>query len=423
MKRNHLLTLTILAIAFALPIVAQAQQKTLQYFRPYDQRGVNVFETTKDPGVAYEGFEIYWGGAFTQQFQSVNHDNENPGENPDNELVDIGGGFNLATANLLLGVQLAEGIQINLNTYLSSQHHPESWVKGGFLQVDKFPMINSDRLDNIMDFVTLRIGHMEINYGDAHFRRTDNGMAMYNEFVGNMIMDSFTTEIGGEVYVQKDGILGMIGVTDGEVRGRVDRPDDRAPSIYGKLAFDRELQDDLRVRLSGSFYTTSGSVFANNLYGGDRAGTRFYDVLVNGSGDSFTNGRINPRFAQQDAFQVNPFVQFKNFEVHGLFETVTGDDDKGGPEYTYDQYAVDGLVRFLKDRSAYVGFRWNTVEGEAGFGDFSSDRVQVAAGWFATPNILLKINYVDQQFDDYPTTSILHEGSFDGITIEGVVAF
>ena len=43
---------------------------------------------------------------------------------------------------------------------------------------------------------------MEINYGDAHFRRSDNGNAIYNPFVGNYIMDAFTTEIGGEVVPQ-----------------------------------------------------------------------------------------------------------------------------------------------------------------------------------------------------------------------------
>ena len=55
-----------------------------------------------------------------------------------------------------------------------------------------------------MQIVTVRVGHFEINYGDAHFRRSDNGNAIYNPFVGNYIMDAFTTEIGGEVYLKAD---------------------------------------------------------------------------------------------------------------------------------------------------------------------------------------------------------------------------
>ncbi len=428
MKRNqlHIFTITLLAMAMALPMVASAQQETLQYFRPYDGRGTNVFETTKTDAKPYDGFQVYWGAAFTQQFQMLNHENTNPTNNPDNNLLELGSGFNLATANLLLGAQLADGIQVNLITYLSSQHHQEAWVKGGFLQVDKMPMLNSEAIDNLMEYVTIRVGHMELNYGDAHFRRSDNGQAIYNPFVGNLIMDSFTTEIGAEIYVQSNGLMGMVGITDGEIRGRVDRPDDRAPSIIGKVAFDRQLQDDLRVRLSGSVYTTSKSI-SNTLYGGDRAGTRFYDVMVNALGASFTNGRINPGFRNKvTAIQINPFVKFMGAEFHGVYETATGNAIQGGvegPDYTYTQMAADVLYRFLADESAYVGVRYNVVDGETAAGDISSDRIQVAAGWFATPNVLLKVNYVVQNYNDYPASSILHEGQFDGITIEGVVAF
>jgi hypothetical protein len=46
-------------------------------------------------------------------------------------------------------------------------------------------------LETLMKYVALKVGHFEINYGDAHFRRTDNGNAMYNPFVGNLIMDAF----------------------------------------------------------------------------------------------------------------------------------------------------------------------------------------------------------------------------------------
>ena len=55
-------------------------------------------------------------------------------------------------------------------------------------------------LKSIMKYTTLRVGHFEINYGDAHFRRSDNGNSMYNPFVGNYILDAFTTEIGAEAY-------------------------------------------------------------------------------------------------------------------------------------------------------------------------------------------------------------------------------
>ena len=67
-----------------------------------------------------------------------------------------------------------------------------------------------------MEYVTVKAGHFEINYGDDHFRRTDNGNAMYNPFVGNLLMDAFTTEIGGEVYLRQGPWLAMGGVFGGE---------------------------------------------------------------------------------------------------------------------------------------------------------------------------------------------------------------
>src|SRR5690606_40691350 len=71
------------------------------------------------------------------------------------------------------------------------------------LPISKF--LGSPVVDRIFEYVTLKVGHMEINYGDAHFRRSDNGNAFYNPFIENHILDAFTTEIGGELYVRHAG--------------------------------------------------------------------------------------------------------------------------------------------------------------------------------------------------------------------------
>src|SRR5690606_13082294 len=113
------------------------------FFRPYDKRGLNVFETTKaDLNKPYTGRKISLGAGFTQQFQSLK--NENPGaENntgtESNALFPLAPGFMTAQANLYIDVQLAQGIRLHLANYMSSRHHNEFWVKGGYLQIDKFP--------------------------------------------------------------------------------------------------------------------------------------------------------------------------------------------------------------------------------------------------------------------------------------------
>ncbi|HWP99268.1 MAG TPA: hypothetical protein VNK92_02235, partial [Vicinamibacterales bacterium] len=231
----------------------------IQHLRPVDQRGINVFETPKEPGAPFTGFRLDFNAAFTQQFQDLTHRNAAlpsvVGGVDRNQLMDIGAGFNNATANLYLNAQLARGIRVALTTYLSSRHHPEAWVKDGYLQLDASP-IDIEPLHRLMRYVTVKVGHFEINYGDAHFRRSDNGNAIYNPFVGNYLLDAFTTEIGAEVYVRASGFLAMGGVTGGEIRGTVLSPDRRAAAYIGKLGIDRQVTPDVRVRVTGSLYTT-----------------------------------------------------------------------------------------------------------------------------------------------------------------------
>jgi len=401
----------------------------IQHFRPQDQRGINIFEPPKEPGAPYTGFKLDWGAAFTQQFQALDHSNAADQSVEANQLIDITSGFNNATANLYLNAQLARGIRVQLSSYLSSRHHNEAWVKDGYLLVDASP-IDVPALNTLMEYVTLRLGHFEINYGDAHFRRSDNGNAMYNPFVGNYILDSFTTEVGGEVYFRSNGLMAMFGVTGGEIRGQV--KEGTAPAFLGKLGFDRQLNEDLRVRLTGSVYTTEKSL-SNTLYSGDRAGSRYYFVLENAAASessNFRSGLLVPGLTSEvTAFQVNPFVKFGGLELFGVIEKVEGrtraELDDGAPKREWNQYAVDALYRFLPDDKLYVGARYNTVEGEmAGItNEVGADRYQIGGGWFITPSVLLKAEYVNQQYNDFPISNIFHKGKFDGFVVEGVVAF
>lgn len=408
-----------------------AQQPSLDTFRPYDKMGINVFEPIPTDTVPFEGLRIRWGVGFAQQFQSLSHTNRATPSIIDgtdqNQLEDIGPGTNLAAANLNLDAQLADGIRLNLTTYLSSRNHPEAWVKGGFLQIDKLTILNSPAIDNIMQYVMIKTGHMEINYGDAHFRRTDNGNAMYNPFVGNYIMDAFTTEVGGEVYYQKGGFLAMAGLTGAELNPSVIDREGKSPAFLGKLGFDRQLHELLRLRLTGSLYTVNGTA-RNTLYGGDRTGSRYYSVMQNTTTSGFTSGRVNPGLTNKvTAVMINPFVKAGGLEFFGTYETSSGSALNETEDRTWNQLAGELIYRFLPDEQVYVGARYNTLNGKlapaAGGQDVSIDRVQLGAGWFMTKNILLKGEYVNQHYNGYAEDNILHGGQFKGVMFEGVIAF
>ncbi len=462
MKKNLFSTSRILAF-FLLAGIAPfgfAQDLKIQNWRSYDQDGLNVFEPAKDLTTPFNGLKVRIGGSFTQQFQGISHSNQADFDTISyrgkvangNELYALAPGFNLAAANLFVDVQLADGIRIALENYMSSRHHSEFWVKGGYIQMDKLPMFGSPEW--FTNNFRVKVGHFQVNYGDQQFRRSDNGNTMYNPFVGNYVMDAFATEIASEVYYfNPTGLMVMGGISTGNINGNITAADNRAPSVFGKVAFDRQLNEDLRIRLSASAYLNNNAS-RSTLYAGDRAGSRFFLALepayflprgataytTANSTDLATSGRVSPGFSNEvQSISINPFVKFKGLEVFGTFETSSGlafTDPKadGATEpatRTVSQLGVEGIYRFLKNEQVYIGARYNEVSGQldariAANGvasDLSVNRLEVVAGWYPIKNLLVKASYVNQQYEGYPSSNLYYQGEFHGVMVEAAVGF
>jgi hypothetical protein len=416
----------------AVSIVLKAQQPALQYFRSNDNQGLNVFETSKVDSIAFDGVKVRVGGDFAMQFQSVNQSND-----LDN-LLELGSNFNLPSANLNLDVQLIDGVRMHLRTYLSSQHHEESWVKGGHIQIDKLDFVSPGFLEGLMQYTTIRVGLDEFNYGDTHYRRSDNARAIFNPFVGNYIMDAFSTEAFGEVTLQKNGLLAVVGVTNGKLNQSVvvnDQSDNKL-SFFGKLGFDMQLNTDLRARLTGSVYTNQGTTTGTWLYGGDRAGSRYYNVVhtlpdTNGNtqGGEF-EGRYNSRFVKLTAIQINPFIKFKGLELFGIYELANGSNKVTTPvadkEGSFTQLAAELLYRFGADEKFYLGGKYNTVQGirvVSSTEDLKISRLNIGGGWFLSKNIVAKVEYVNQQYTGKAWTGRFAGAKFDGFNVEAAISF
>jgi len=105
----------------------------------------------------------------------------------------------------------------------------------------------------------------------------------------------------------------------------------------------------------------------------------------------------------------------------------SGGVNTGGDNFedrTATQIAAELIYRFGATENVYVGGRYNMISGELFTGSTetaSIDRIQVAAGWFVTQNLLLKLEYVTQNYTDF--TGLLDEGKFGGIMIEAVAGF
>ncbi len=255
---------------FATGFNAMAQEELsdydkIQYWRINDSRGMNVFEAPKND-VEYTGMKVRVGGDFALQFQGLQQ--TNLWDRDSNlakaagvpELANLGYNFNLPTANLNLDAQFADGLRMHLRTYLASRHHTEAWVKGGYIQIDKLDFIQEGLASGLMEMLTIKVGLDEINYGDAHFRRSDNARAFFNPFVGNSLMDGFTTEAFGEILFRMAGIIALAGISNGNLNQRTIVGDnDYMPSPYFKLDYDEQLTDDFRLRITGSGYISPGN--------------------------------------------------------------------------------------------------------------------------------------------------------------------
>lgn len=419
-----------------VPMLTFGQQPKIYNLRPYDKKGINQFETKKEDS-EFNGVKAKLGAGFTQQFQALDHKNDGSVE-----LYRLNSGFGLAMANLYLDAQLADGILLNLTTYLSSKHHQETWVKGGFLQIDKIPF-QGKIWEDLSKVITIKAGHFEVNYGDAHFRRNDGGHAMYNPFAENYIMDAFATEIAGEVYAQKNGLIGMVGVSNGLINGghqatlkpgSTTETYKRSPSLYAKLGIDKNLNDDVRVRLTGSVYHNN-SQGRNTLYAGDRTGSQYFmamaPAITSGAAstpaNNYATGRLTPNFTNQiTALQLNGFVKYKGLEFFGTLENAKGKLHAETVKRKANQYAADLVYRFGKDENLFVGARINTVSGQfltSSAAEQSSTRTALAAGWFILPNVMMKGELMKQSYSDFPKGNVLSGGQFDGFVMQAIVGF
>ena len=407
----------------------------IQYTRANNQDGLHVFEPSKKDMTEYTGFKLHIGGAFTQGYQNLSHENSDTITVVARKLYKMSGGFNLAQANLNFDVQLGDGIRMLLENYMAARHHNEFWVKGGYIQIDKLPMFGSPEW--YTKYFRVKLGHMEVNYGDQHFRRSDGGNTIFNPFAENHIVDQFATEIGGEVYVfPADGFMLMAGMTGGLIRndifdystnpaGAVQK---RNPAILLKAAYDKQSSEDLRYRLSASMYTNSQTP-RSTIYSGDRTGSNYYGVMENtafNATSSFTSGRFSPgTYNSVTAIMINPFVKYQGFELFGTYEIANGKAIAETEDRKTTQLAVEGIFRFLSNEQAFIGARYNTVTSRlSGYTtDVDVTRLTFAGGWFPTKNLLLKGEYVTQDFEGFKGNDIRNAGKFSGVVIQAVVGF
>ncbi len=387
------------------------------------------FEETKLKGISFEKLKVKVKADFALQYQALNHKATTP-------LIELGKGINLPTANFTIDGQLDRGVKVVLTTYLSSRHHVESWVKGGYLLMDEMPFFKSDFVDDLMKNLTIKVGVMEVNFGDAHFRRSDNGEVTSNPFVGNYIMDAFTTAPAIEALFRKDGWLLMAGLNTGTLKpalagysassGYTAYNTGEELAFYWKAGLDKQIDDDFRFRATISGFHNAKQHFGS-LYSGDRTGSRYYLIMKPQTDNAtdidpasgHTTGRWGPGFTNKNnAMMINVFAKYQGLEFFGTYESAKGTTAFGGADFNFDQIAVEGLYRFGKEAQFYIAARYNKVEND---NDQSVDRIQFGGGWNLNQYVILKAEYVDQNYTNFSNYG--KNSGFDGLMIEAAISF
>lgn len=460
MKKIYFLAVALTSMAAAN---AQVSFGNMQNQISRSKDGINVFDVQKDDK-EFKGMSVDLGGAFNMDFQAINSFNDQPAtfvapsKITGYRLMNTENNFVLPAADMTIGAQLFDGVRVNLDIYLASRHHNDTYARGGYLQIDKLDFIKKDFLANFMKYATIKIGQMENNFGDAHFRSSDNGSTLRNAFVGNNIMNAFSTEMGIEVYYKRNGWVSMLGATNGNLNQGTQEvvfttgPNTNtvvSPSILAKFGYDKQIDKDLRVRLTGSYYHNA-NLGNSNIYSSSRSGFGFWGVLNNTAyknngvdvaasynSTSTPEATFNPNFKNwATSIMINPFVKYKGLELFGTVELASGGDKAGvDAKRKADQYAGELIYRFGKTEQFYIGGKYNTVSGKLSNADAKKvtvNRFESSIGWFITKNIVAKLDYVNQNYKDYsqfvgnvPTGNAnnFYGGQFKGLVFEAAISF
>lgn len=371
-------------------------------------------------------------------YQALDH------ESDDDSFDKIAPGFQNAVGNLTFGAEVFPGGKVNVDVFISSKHHGETYGYQGFFQMSKTPeWMQLGRVGNFYDnHVDVRAGQMTLNFGDGDLYRSINGDVYNNELVGNPVVNPALTALGMEATVSQPGLGGlMLGFSNGTTSG--DISEGKGLGLHAK-AFVTPVQE--KVRLAASLYRVDHSANGTGYPGGgtksylfsqgDRAGSR-YDIWNGPDGGQIFFGK------EQDVFtaQLDARFDFKPLLVYGAVGYYKDSDCNGTVDGLDNGNPVDKWNYFMATAKwsltdwLYVAGRYSAAmtddvhvaSNPTAAVDGKVNRIQVGGGFYLNPGVLVKVEYVNQTTDGFPTgyinnrTNLGLNPSFSGLVVETAV--
>ena len=190
------------------------------------------------------------------------------------------------------------------------------------------------------------------------------------------------------------------------------------------------MKPNLRVRLTGSMYTTNNSL-SNTLYGGDRAGSRYYYVAREHRGDRIRAVHVGQHQSRASGTRSRrssqPVREVRRPRAVRRHRAGRGQGVGRGRRPDLQPAGGRRGLPLLPGDDAATSARATTrsrASWPASPATSRRNRWQFGAGLFLTPGLLIKAEYVNQEFDGLPRhTTSATAASSTGMMLEGVVAF
>lgn len=302
-----------------------------------------------------------------------------------------------------------EEITVVMDLYLSSRNHPsQTYGNEGYILMRGVPenLKSLKFLEPILSKVDLKAGHMLVDFGDASEHRSNNAIVQKNPLIGNFVVDPNIVSIGMQVS-SKPGRYGwLIGASNGTTTE--DWNVGRGFAYNGKV-YVYPLKG---LRTSLSYIGTdqsdnpnkSGGGSQMQMFTGNRSGERYAGVLGGGQAPGNVFPQAGEKFsAAQFDVTYDTGSPLKLYGHYGYTQDLDINGSAAGtPEEKWAYYAADARYNFtptLYGAVRYSGAQANKLAGADSNGTVS--RIQVGGGFWLSKNLLLKVEYVQQQYDGF----------------------
>lgn len=279
-------------------------------------------------------------------------------KNDSNSLPKLSTGLQAALGNAHIDARLTEGIRVYAEFYLSSKAHAGTLTdREGYILLSTLPdKISPGPVKRLFNFIDVKAGHFEIDFGQQHLFRSDNADVQRNALIGNYIVDPNTVEGGVEVIGRHGPMSALVGLGNG-----VTVEDFQSKRVFSKHAKLLLEPANKQGHVSVSVYradhsgtppkASSGS--SAEMFASNRSGSRYSAVLGGGA----EAGQLRLGMGKDiTAWQADGSANISRLKLFGLFGSFTDADtngsDAGSPEdrWTY----VGGEARFDVVSDLYV---------------------------------------------------------------------